>query len=290
MMPDNGDTDSVVNSVMAEALKAAGVPPREIKLEEPTPPAPSDNQTLPRKTNMDGSLKGQIKGQLPDEADNIAPTEEEKLTEELNDQTKAQTLSKEEVAQLINQASINFQSIMDRKINALNNQMNQTVNALNQFFQTQDSASLNGLPPEEQVLKRLERLEKGGQMPAIQLQQPIQEQSSQFIQYLANIVDAVGLRIDDRRIDWAADVSDPNIGYTRFTASIKRALVEDQTKAIQEVKNNGEREISKIRKKTGVDKTSTGGASGAGLPNIDKMSPFDKLTYAFQQEEQAKKT
>ena len=284
------DPESVANSVIAEALKNIGVPDREIKAETLTP-KPNETAPAPLQKRLDGQMKGQIKGQLPDEADNEQePTEEEKAAEDTNEQTKTETLSKAEIAQLVEQASRNFQSIMDRKISALNLQMNQTVNALNQFFQTQDSASLAGLPQEEQVMKRLERLEKGGNMPQIQLQQPVQEQSSQFIQYLANVVDAVGLRIDDKRIDWAADVSDPQLGYTRFTASLKKALVEDQTKAIQEIKNNGDKEISKIRKKTGVDKVSTAGASGAGLPDVGKMTPFEKLTYAFQQEEVAKKT
>ena len=283
------DQESVANSIVAEALKNIGVPDREIKTEELTP-KPADSTFVPGQKRLDGQMKGQIKGQLPDEAEQESAEEEATTEERQAEQEKAQVTSKEEIAQLVEQASRNFQSIMDRKINALNLQMNQTVNALNQFFQSQETASLNGLPQEEQVMKRLERLEKGGQMPRIQIQQPIEQQPVNYVQYLANIVDAVGLRVDDKRIDWAPDVADPQTGFNRFTTSLKRALVEDQTKAIQEIKNNGDREISKVRKKTGVDKVSTVGASGAGLPDINKMTPFEKLTYAFQQEEVARKT
>jgi hypothetical protein len=280
----------MANSVIAEALRNTGVPDREIKAEELTP-KPVEKEPTPSQKRLDGQLKGQVKGQLPDEAETPAPTEEEKLVaEDVNSKTNSQTVSKEDIAALVEQASRNFQSIMDRKISQLNTQMQGTINALNQFFESQDNANLAGLPQDEQVMKRIERLEKGGQMPRIQMQQPIEQQSVNYVQNLLGFVEAVGLKPDDKRIDWAPDVSDPQIGFKRFSGSLKKALVEDQTRAIQDLKDNGDKEISKLRKKTGVDKVSTLGASGAGLPDVNKMTPFEKLTYAFQQEEVAKKT
>uniref|UniRef100_A0A6H1Z812 Uncharacterized protein n=1 Tax=viral metagenome TaxID=1070528 RepID=A0A6H1Z812_9ZZZZ len=282
------EANSSANSIIAEALQKAGVPPRNIELTpevakvEPT----SKTNQLP---SLDGLPKGQVMGE-EQEPEETAVSEPEPSKAESGKEPEPQQLSKAEIDGLINQASSKFQSIMDTKINRLQAQMQGTVNALNQFFQAQEDSSLAGLPENEQITRRLERLEKGGAKPRIEIQQPIEQQPAPFYQYLANFVDATGLRIDDNRIDWAKDTNDPQVGFNRFLGSIKKALVEDQTKAIQELKNNGDREIQKIRKKTGVDKVSVTGPSGQGLPDIDKLTPFQKLEYAFAQQEIANKT
>lgn len=276
-----------VNAIIAKALEAAGVPPRNIEL-----PAETGKETTPDSTskegrkNLDGSLKGQVKGEVLEPEAEAPETEPSEPSEPKSVEQVAPQLSKAEIEAAINQASSRFQSIMDRKINQLQAQMTGTINALNQFFQTQETADMSGLPENEQVLRRLERLEKGGKMPQIQVQQPIESQPTQFYQQLANFVDTVGLRIDDKRIDWAPDVSDPQTGFNRFLASIKNALTEDQTKVIQELKKDGDKEIQKIRKKTGVDKVSTSGPSGAGLPDVEKMTPFEKIQYGYKVNEQ----
>jgi hypothetical protein len=173
--------------------------------------------------------------------------------------------------------------MMDKKLNLLTNQVTGVINGLNKFFENQETASLSGLPAEEQVLRRLERLEQGGSKPKIEVpkvEEPQQPDQTQFMyQFLANLVDAVGLRIDDKRLDW----SEP----TKFITTLKSSLSEDYTKAINELKNNGNRELQKVRKKTGVDKVSQSGPGGAGLPDIDKMTPMQKLEYGFKQAEEA---
>ena len=278
--------EASTNAIIAEALAKAGVPPRNIELAPET--VPSEPKGKP---NLDGSLKGQVKGEtLEDKEEGIPNPVAEEPSEPESEEEAEQPLAKVDVEALIDQASSKFQSIMDKKINQLQFQMQQTVGALNQFFQSQEDSSISGLPEDEQILKRLERLEKGKQAARFQIQQPISEQPARFVQYLANFVDAVGLKIDDKRIDWAPDTNDPQVGINRFLGSIKKALVADQTETIQQLKNSGDKEIQKLRKKTGVDKVSTSGPSGAGLPNVDKMTPFEKLTYAFQQQEVAGKT
>jgi len=296
-MAGNGNADQVANSIISEALKNAGVPAREINLTPEPPVVPVVKTVEPvneRKTKLDGSLKGQVKGELMEEQepdkddvtdpDKVPPTEPK----------PAEQHSKEDIAALIDQASVKFQSIMDRKIFALNTQTQQIASALNQFFESQDNASFNGLPPEEQVLQRIKRLEEGGQRPKIQLQQPVAVNpvAQSTYQLFANLVDSVGLKIDDKRIDWSPELpaSEMQTINNRFAASLKKALVEDQTKIITELKNSGEKEIGKIRKKSGVDRLSTSGAGGAGLPNVDGMTPFQKLEYASAQEAQANKT
>jgi len=285
--------EASVNSIVAEALAKAGVTPSNIEL--PPESAQSEPASQERgRPKLDGTFKGEVKGQELEPTEEVTPeSKAEKPSESESGKKVEQSLAKTDIEALINQASAKFQSIMDRKINQLQSQVQQTVGALNQLLQSQEDSSFAGLPAEEQVLKRIERLEKGGGKK-LQVQPvtaiPIAEQPVQFYQHLADFVDTVGLKIDDKRIDWAADTDDPNVGFNRFLGSIKKSLVEDQTKVIQELKNSGDREIQKIRKKTGTDKVSTSGAGGAGLPNIDKMTPFEKLTYAFQQNEVAGKT
>uniref|UniRef100_A0A6M3JD50 Uncharacterized protein n=1 Tax=viral metagenome TaxID=1070528 RepID=A0A6M3JD50_9ZZZZ len=267
------------NSIIARALEAAGVPPRNIEL-----PADVGKETAhPNPYTPDGTPKGEVKGELVmEEAESSEPELTEPAESASAEKPTQQALSKAEIEAAINQASSKFQSIMDRKINQLQAQMTGTINALNQFFQAQETADISGLPENDQVLRRLERLEKGGKMPQIQVQQPIEQQSTQFYQQLVNFVDAVGLKVDDKRIDWAPDVSDPQTGFNRFLTSIKSALTEDQTKVIKELKENGDKEITKLRKKTGVDKVSTSGSSGAGTPDFSKMTPMEKIQYGYQ--------
>jgi len=274
-----------VDSIVAQALKEVGVASKDINL---TPePEPGETPPLERKTKLDGSLKGQTKGELTDD-EGTQDTDEPTPDEPESDVQPEQSLSKADITALVDQASSKFQSLMDRKINTLTSQMQQQNTMLSQFFEIQDNTALAGLPPEEQVLKRLERLEGRATQPAPQVQ-PSQS-GTQQLQMLVNLVDAVGLKADDSRIDWAPDVTDPQAGMNRFITSIKAAMTEDRTKAIQELKDNGNKEIQKIRKKVGIDKVSTTGAGGAGLPNIEKMTPFQKLEYAFNEAEIANKT
>lgn len=276
------EAETTANSIIAQALQNAGVPPRNIEL----PPVTEQSEPQGR-PNLDGSLKGQVKGELEVEEPEVPETEEApEISEPEIGEAEKQQLAKADIEVLIDQASAKFQSIMDRKINQLQAQMQQTVGALNQFFMAQEESSLANLPQEEQVLKRLERLERGKLQPQVQPQLPVEQQPVQFYQQLVHFVDAVGLKVDDKRIDWAPEVSDPQTGFNRFIGSLKKALVEDQTNTIKELKNNGDKEIQKIRKRTGIDKVSTTGPSGAGLPNFDKMTPLQKLEYAFQQQAQ----
>ena len=277
------ESNQTANSIIAQALQAAGVSSQNIEL----PAEAGKEPTHPNPYTPEGAPKGEVKGELSVE-DKTSETEPAKPPEPKSDEPKAgQPLSKAEIEEAINQASYKFQSIMDRKLNGMQAQLTGTINALNQFFETQDTASLSNLPAEEQVLRRLERLEKGTGQPKIQVQQSIEQQPTQFYQQLVNFVDAVGLRVDDKRIDWAVDVSDPQMGFKRFLGSIKSALVEDQTKVVQELKDNGDKEIQKIRKKTGVDQVSQSGPSGQGLPDLSKMTPMEKIELGFRLNEEA---
>lgn len=280
------EAEKAVNSIVAEALKNVGVAPRDINIPpEPVPVSEPPDKVSPKTTKLDGSLKGQVRGEIPEEKATPPEAEPTETPGAKAGESESKPLAKADIEALINQASSKFQSIVDKRINSLNTQMQQTVAALNEFLQSQEDAGLAGLPPEEQLARRVTRLEKGGQQPKIQVQQPVEQQSVQFVQYLANFVDAVGLKIDDPRIDWAPDVADPQTGLNRFTASVKKALVEDQTKILEELKNNGDRVLQSVRKKAGVDKVSTSGPGGAGLPDLSKMTPFEKLTYAFSEAE-----
>lgn len=273
--------EETANSIIAEALGKAGVPSQNIEV-----PSEEVKQPVGAVPSSDGEPKAVVKGanleveEEPETSKDGTPKPDEVKPE-------LELLSKAETIAAINEASSKFQSMMDGKINQLQYQMTQTTTALNQFFQNQEDTSISSLPAEEQVQARLKRLESPV-APKIQIQaaQPINQQATQYYQQLTNFVDTVGLKIDDKRIDWAPDVTDPKTGYNRFFASIKKALVEDQTKVIQELKNNGDKVLSKIRKKTGVDKVSTSGPSGAGLPDMSKMTPMQKIELGYAQQEQ----
>ena len=278
--------ESTVNSIVAAALMKAGVPEQNIELAPE--PEPSELASKESRRNLDGSFKGQVKGQ-----DWASESEEEPAgpepSEVVSGVESEHPLTKAEIGTAINQASSRFQSIMDKRLNTLQHQMYGTMATLNQFLQNRENMDIAALSPEEQVSKRLERLESGmgNVVSAMTQSRPaIEQQPVQFYQQLVNFVDAVGLKVDDQRIDWAPDISNPQVGFNRFLTSLKNALTEDQTKAFQKLRSDGNHEIQKIRKKTGVDKVSTSGPSGAGLPNIDKMTPLEKIQLGFQINEQ----
>lgn len=274
------EAETTANSVIAQALENAGVRPANIEL-------PSGTETEQAATpSLDGSPKGQTRGQELEVEDDSTPATKTP-SEPTPDESTEQPLTKAEIQSAITEASSKFQSIMDKKINALNAQMQGTITALNQFFQAQENPDISGLSPEDQIQKRLDRLEKPT-TPKIQIQsQPISEQPAQFYQQLVGFVDAVGLKVDDKRIDWAPDTDNAQTGFNRFLVSIKAAIVEDQTKVIQELKKNGDKVLTKVRRKTGVDEVSTTGPSGAGLPDTSKMTAIEKIQYGFDQQEEA---
>lgn len=285
-MVEEGKAELSANAIIDQALKNAGVPPRNIEV--PSEKVEQTEQAGKAVPTLDGGSKGAVKGESPEEKveeTEVPGTEAPKPAEA---ESKPELLSKADTLAAINEASAKFQSMMDGKINQLQFQMKQTVTALNQFFQSQEDSSIAGLPAEEQTQRRLERLEKGVQPSKIQIQtqQPPEQAAVQLYQQLANFVDAVGLKIDDKRIDWAPDVSDSQTGYNRFFASIKKALVEDQTKAIKDLKNDGDKVLTKLRKQTGVDKVSIVGPGGKGLPDIEKMTPMEKIQYGYQVQEE----
>ena len=268
------------NSIIAQALENAGVPPRDIDVPlEPELGKPGEGTP-----SLDGQPKGQVKGELEIEEEPIEP--EAKPSEPKPSEPIVPPLSKVEIEAAITESSSKLQSMMDRKLNQINFQMQQTVSALNQFFQAQEDSGIAGLTPEEQTNKRLERLEKGGQSKIQISAQPIEQQPAQFYQQCVNFVDTIGLKVDDKRIDWAPDTGDPKVGFNRFLVSIKAALTEDQTKLVQELKDNGSKEITKLRKKTGVDKVSISGPSGPGLLDVSTMSPMQKIEYGFKVQEE----
>ena len=267
--------EQALNSIVEQALKGAGVNPQDIHL--PTGEAP-------KVPSLDGKPKGEVKGSPLEVEEETSGMEEEKEpeAEKTEEAEKPEPPTKAEFEAIINAATAKFQSIMDRRISQVQTQLSQTIQALNQYFQTQDDATFAGLPADEQILRRLERLEKG--RADVKLNESVSQQPAQFVRYLVGIVDSVGLKVDDNRIDWAPDTNDPEVGMSRFLTSIKKALTNDQTAALKQIKATGEKEILKLRKQMGIDKVSTKGPSGAGLPDISKLTPFEKIQLGFEQD------
>lgn len=278
----NGGVEQSVSQIISEALQKVGVQAKDIQL----PPEPT--QTPPNVPTLDGQPKGAVFGVLPVEEKTPTKEDAEATSDAELGEKVVPPITKAEIETLLNNTTSKFQSMIDRKINQLNTNMQNTIGVINQFLQSQDDASIAGLPEDMQIKKRLEKLEKGGkglQIPT----QPVDQQPVNYYQNLVNFVDATGLKVDDKRIDWAPDETDPKEGFNRFLGSIKKALVQDQTNALLAIKKEGEKAIQQVRKKTGVDKVSMGGPAGAGTKDIDKMSPFQKLEYAFQMKDQEQK-
>ena len=280
--------EDTANAIIQQALQNAGVPPRNIEL----PPAEAEPALgVP---TLDGGPKGPVKGESPEEkvareAAEALGTAPAKPAEPKPGEPVAQPLDKAGIEAILTEATSKFQSLIDRKINQLNYQMQQTIGALNQFFQAQENPDLSSLPAEEQIQKRLERLEKPSQ-PKIQIQPEQQPDAAaqQLYQYLSDMADVAGIKIDDKRLDWGSNlpVTSASDIIKRFKTSVKQAFVEDQVKAIKELKDNGDKLLANVRKKTGVDRVSTSGPGGEGIPDISKMSPMDKIEYGFRQQEE----
>jgi len=274
--------NETANAIIAKALESAGVPPRNIVV----PPVVAEVEPVGNLPSLDGLPKGQVKGEELEPVEVVTPVPGAEPAIPVPGEPIVPPLSKTDIEAAINESSARIQSLMDRKLNQIDYQMKQTIGAFNQFFQSQEDANIAGLPENEQILKRLERVEKGGQQPKIQIQPSVEQQVVPYFQQLVNFVDTVGLKVDDKRLDWAPDTDNAQVGFKRFLASVKTALVEDQTKVIQELKNVGAKEITKLKKITGVDKISVSGPSGQGTSDTSKMTPLQKIDYGFQVQEQ----
>jgi len=271
-----------VNSIIAKALESVGVQPKDINIpSEPVTPAIISPGT------PDGLPLPPVKGQESVVEEPQTPAV--KPAEAAPGEPKAPvTVNKAEIEEAISKATGNLQSIMDRKLNLINAQLTNTVGALNQFFAAQEETSITGLPADEQVTRRLDRLEKPA-APKIHIAQPAPEQPGQDpTAQLKEILAATGIAETDKRIDWAPEATTFQAGFTRFMASVKLMLLEDQTTAIQELKKNGTKEIAKLRKKTGVDEVSTSGPAGAGVGDTSKLTAMQKIELGYQQQEAAK--
>ncbi len=278
-LPNNQNAG--VNSVIAEALSKAGV----TELGQPKPPEPAEGAPVEPIPNLDGTLKGETKGEpgSPIEPVSETPVVEPVPAEPVSGD-KVVPLGKEDLVAFLDEASSKFQSIMDRKINSIAAQMQTQSSALTEFFRSQDEASLASLSPEEQTLKRLERLEKS---PVPAAQPPHDNGTSpDYNSICASVLQTVGLKPSDERLDWAKEAGiTPEIGFTRFLGSVQKAFVEDQTTVLKTLKDTGDKAIAAVRKKAGVDEVPNKPPGGNALPDIDKLTPLQKLEYAYSQAE-----
>ena len=252
--------DTGTQAIVEKALREAGVPPENINLtpDEVTPPVafPPRPGVVYQPPKAEEGVGGKKEA---------TPTKVEEPTEK--------PLTKAEIVQILDEHSRRFQSITDRRVAQLQGQLG---TALQQLQQAQEARALEGMPIEDQLKVRLDRLEKQFGQPAPQ-QQPV-------ISYedVVEYVQSLGLKPDDPRLDWAAEEDNPNAGLKRLQTSIAKAVKEDNEKAVKASKDEAQKAIAKLRKDLGVDKVPTSGASGAGIPNLDKLSPMEKIDLGFR--------
>jgi hypothetical protein len=266
--------NSQVNAIVAEALKNAGVTHIDL-------PAESElgDQKLP---NPDGTPKGDSKGNELDNKTKENVTPAKPVTPAQNPVAPRDSGNKDELAKLIAESQSKIQQMVDKKMNALTSTVNQVVDALQKSLQAQEEAKLSGLPPEEQRIRRIELRLEQKEKEKVQSAQPIESQPVTYGTICLQAIDAAGLSPDDKRLDWATeDGVTLEVGLKRLFASVKKALVEDQTKAIQDLKNGANSELKKVRRKAGVDKIDNSNPSSDGILAIDKLSPIDKIRYHY---------
>ena len=252
--------DAETQTIVEKALREAGVPPENINLtpDEVTPPIafpPRPGVVYQPPPKAEEGVGGKKEA---------TPTKVEEPTEK--------PLTKAEIVQILDEHSRRIQSITDRRVAQLQGQLG---TALQQLQQAQEARALENMSPEDQLKVRLDRLEK-------QFGQPAPQQQLLSYEDVVGYVQSFGLKQDDPRLDWAAEEDNPNAGLKRLQTSIAKAVKEDNEKAVKASKDEAQKAIAKLRKDLGVDKVPTSGASGAGMPNLDKLSPLDKIDLGFK--------
>ena len=251
--------DTETQAIVEKALREAGVPPENINLtpDEVTPPTafPPRPGVVYQPPKAEEGVGGKKEA---------TPAEVEEPTEK--------PLTKAEIVQILDEHSRRFQSITDRRVAQLQGQLG---TALQQLQQAQEARALENMSPEDQLKVRLDRLER-------QFGQPAPQQQLISYEDVVGYVQSFGLKQGDPRLDWAAEEDNPNAGLKRLQTSIAKAVKEDNEKAVKASKDEAQKAIAKLRKDLGVDKVPTSGASGAGIPNLDKLSPMEKIDLGFR--------
>ena len=254
--------DTGTQAIVEKALREAGVPPENINLtpDEVTPPItfPPRPGVVYQPPKAEEGVEGKKEA---------TPTKVEEPTEK--------PLTRAEIVQILDEHSRRFQSITDRRVAQLQGQLG---TALQQLQQAQEARALEGMPIEDQLKVRLDRMEK----QLGQFGQPAPQQQLLSYEDVVGYVQSFGLKQDDPRLDWAAEEDNPNAGLKRLQTSIAKAVKEDNEKAVKASKDEAQKAIAKLRKDLGVDKVPTSGASGAGIPNLDKLSPMEKIELGFR--------
>jgi len=151
------------------------------------------------------------------------------------------------------------QSILDSNLRRISNEVNQRIGNLER---EREESELGRLPADEQLRKRIERIEKGGvpRTPSTGIT-PTGFTPEQILSH----VKSLGIKSDDSRLDWGTDEADFNKGYGRLLNSIQKIHKEDTDKMVAQAKATIEAET---RKKLGGGLPAR---TGSGNPNRDAV-------------------
>lgn len=284
--------DPTVNSIVQAALAKAGVPSTNIGKDDNTGVSKvaqeGENAVLPNDRRLDGKLKGSTKDTgLTDESEELDPNAKPAKNESQSSPNKdkgdkeEKTPSTKEILDAFDKGLSRIQSVYDRRMNQIQQSINGISTIVTSITQKQEESDIASLPADQQLLRRIERLEKGkapGQPQSnVNPQQSIDTQVPQFYQFLVNVADGLGIKIDDSRIDWAPDAADFKTGMGRFMSSLKAIQSEEFRKQASDLKKEADTEIQKVKNKVGYNRVATSGASGAGRPNLSNVSPMQKI-------------
>ena len=274
--------ETVANSIIEQALKDAGVAPRDIHPETVSSNGagkvePDKLPQIPALPKIGETKNGEIETIT-------VPTTTPKSSEPT---VATNNVSLDQFKKMMEEQTRSIQSMTDKKLA----QIEKNVQAINQSIADQkkakEDAELESLPPDEKRFRKLElelQRSRNPQTSTVQSNPQLQQQIIAITyQRCLDMADTAGLSIEDSRLDWCKELTseqvDPVVVTARFKASVKKALTEDTKKAIDSVTQSG---LKKIRKQSGIDHVSTSGSSGSGTPDIDKLSPAEKIAEGFR--------
>lgn len=267
-----------VDPRVVEALQAAGVPTQNI---EPAKLAEPVETPTPVPLRMPSANEQALADAATPKAPAAESASEEGTEGEESTEGKAapQYVTLEQLHQVMEAGFRRIQSSTDKAVStatAKNQQQLQSI--LDQLEDAKEEQRIAALPPEEQILARVARLEKARKSPPV-VPQTNEEATPQVgvpVTPLRDMLEValgrLGIDPKDARIDWADKVGDYQTGMQRWGSSIKKILDEQGQVAAQ-----------KAKAKSGHYKAGNSGASGSTSKEVDKLSPSEKIQLGLQQ-------
>lgn len=299
MTMENGNkVDQALNDVVNNALKAAGINLADVQQPpQGTPPVAPATTTTPPTTpatptqDVSQKAKKNLTHRVPEAP---APTATPASSEKTPEGDKAPedgkvSLSKADIDAMLTDVSRRFQSTIDRRLAQVEAKTTAVMNSLTQMSAKQEEIELAALPEEERLKKEVQILKERVNNPKPQPSpgQTLGDAASQpnVMTQIAVALDILGIKVDDKRLDWALDTNDYATGMARLQTSIRNIVNADKQDVAKRAKEALDVELAKVRKELKLDKVNHSGPSGSDNVDTSKLSPLEKISYGLRQRE-----